>query len=704
MNYLYNRELSWLDFNLRVLNEANNERNPLFERLRFLSIVHSNLDEFFMIRVGGLNDQKIISPKLVDTKTHWSAEKQLDEIAQSVKNLYKTIHEVQFNLLKEFEKNNISILDPKTITTSDLMILEESFDRDIQSLLSIQIIDPKHPFPQLLNKEVYVLLELERKNKKELAVVTLNSNRLKTLYQIPTKKRLKFIQTEDIVYLFVDKIFKEWKVLSKGLLRVTRNADINLDESEELVFDDYRLAMKKLIKKRSRLAAVRIEIRYELNDSIISYLRKLLDLPENFIFKLNSINNYNFMGTLEENLRVHSLTHYFYAKNESIKRFINKDSILQTVLSEDILIATPYESFSTYLMLLNEAARDPLVYSISITLYRIASESRVLQELILAAENGKDVTVIFELKARFDETNNIEWSSQLEEAGIRVIYGVQDLKIHAKVTLIKRKDGRNFQFISHIGTGNYNEKTSRLYTDFHLLSANSLIAKEVNDLFQLIMTNTMDNSFNFSYLLVAPHHLKQNLIKLIEQEIDYQNRFKNGLIILKFNSLTDLQLIEALVKASQAGVQIKMIVRGISCLIPQIKGFTENIEIRSIIGKYLEHSRYYYFHHNQKEKIYISSADWMTRNMDRRIEVAVPILDLNNKSKIKQIINLHFKDSDNTWLFNENHQYIKPLSNTKINVHQDLFTHLDKIEYKQKNVNDKSINIFQKILSTFIQK
>ena len=476
-----------------------------------------------------------------------------------------------------------------------------------------------------------------------------------------------------MVYIFADKLFKEWSVKSKALIRVTRNADINLEESDDLEMVDYRAAMKDLIKKRSRMAAIRLEYRYDVDEAIIQLVRKSLSIDKDFVFKLKSPLSYQFVSSLEENVRKLNLENAFYEKKDSIKAFSPKDSVLDVLEKQDILITTPFESFNTYIQFLNEASLDPKVFSISITLYRIASESRVLQALIQAAEAGKDVTVIFELKARFDESNNIEWSSRLEEAGIRVLYGVNWYKVHAKITLVKRKLSNRVQFFTHIGTGNYNEKTARLYTDFHLLTANDQIGKDASKLFQSLMTNNIVEETQYQELLVAPFSLQQKLLTLIDQEIGAHQEAGNGYIAVKTNALTDIALIDALIKASQAGVKIDLIIRGISCIIPGVKGYTENITVRSIVGRFLEHSRLFYFNAKGEKKLYIASADWMTRNMLKRVEVASPILDPELKEKLLEVLNRYLNDSENAWILDAKKNYSPVQSKDSLDVHQDLY-------------------------------
>lgn len=672
---LQNREISWLQFNHRVLSETQKSRTPLFEKLRFLSIVHSNLDEFFMIRVGGLFDQKVISPMQVDTKMNWTVDKQLSEISKSVNVLYENIQEVYNDLNKSFRLQNIQPLTVAHISLSEKELLEESFDRDIFALCTAQIIDPKHPFPQFANKLVYVVLELERKGKKEVGLVSLNPMVSPSILVLPSSKILRYIQTEELAYIFADKLFKEWNVKSKALIRVTRNADINLEESDDLEMVDYRAAMKDLIKKRSRMAAIRLEYRYDIDDAIIQLIRKSLNIDKDFVFKLKSPLSYQFVSSLEENVRKLNLNVCFYDQKNSIKAFTNKDSVLETLQTRDLLVTTPFESFNTYIQFLNEASLDPKVFSISITLYRIASESRVLQALIQAAEAGKDVTVIFELKARFDESNNIEWSSRLEEAGIRVLYGVNWYKVHAKITLVKRKLNHKIQYFTHIGTGNYNEKTARLYTDFHLLTTNEQIGKDASNLFQSLMTNNIVEETQYQQLLVAPFSLQQKLLKHIEEEIELHQQFKNGYIAIKTNALTDIALIDALIKASQAGVKIDLIIRGISCIIPGVKGYTDNISVRSVVGRYLEHSRLFYFYANTEKKMFIASADWMTRNMLKRVEVATPVLDPLLKDKLLTLLEMYLQDTENTWMLDAKKNYLPVVALKNLDIHQELYVY-----------------------------
>lgn len=688
-----NRELSWLQFNLRVLDEVTQNRNPEFERLRFLSIVHSNLDEFFMIRVGSLMDQNQVEPKLLDTKTQWTAQKQLDEVSKEIQFFYKEASTSFQHFNKALAIQNIHHLHASSLSHVEKQVLEESFDKDIAPLLSIQIVDAKHPFPHLNNKQIYGVLELERKNKKELGIITVNPLITPPLLFLPLNRVLKFMPIEDVVILFAQKLFKDWKILSKGLIRVTRNADIDVTESDEFEAEDFRSTLKSLLKKRLRMSPVRLESRYELSESVLGTLRKALVLPKEFCFSLNSPLDFSYVNGLETQLKNQSRLQLFYTPQVAIspQSLSAKDSILQHLIKHDVFFATPYQSFNSYLQFLSEASQDPKVFSIQITLYRVASESRILQSLIQAAEAGKEVIVLFELKARFDESNNIEWSKRLEEAGVRVIYGVNWYKVHSKVTLIKRKDGQKIQHFSHISTGNYNEKTARFYTDFHLLSANADIGLDVQKLFQILLTNTVNEQHTFKHLWVAPHQFSSQLIDMIHQEIELHQTFNNGKIILKLNSLTDIDLMEALIKASTAGVSVHLYVRGICCLIPAIKDQTENITIKSFVGRYLEHSRSFYFHHNKKHLLFISSADGMTRNLHRRIEVACPILDETQKQVLLSILFTYASDSNNAWIQDSKGQYTRLIDEHDVDAQKVLFTDLTSNPNTQEKSSDFSL-------------
>jgi polyphosphate kinase len=670
---LQNREISWLRFNQRVLRQAERMDVPVFEKLRFIDIATRNLDEFFMIRVGGLLEQATYNPTQVDTKTLKTPEQQLHLIAQELKTWYPSVRARHEALVQVFKENQIEWVEAPNLNKSDAAMAESIFERELSAFVMAQIIDTKHPFPQLINHQVYVVLELERKRKRELAVVSFNP--LMDPHWIPLSVRspLKFLSSDDLLWLVSDRLFKEWKVLSKGLIRVTRNADLNLDESDDFEMVDYRRAMKNLIKKRARMTPVRLEHRYSLSSRAVLELRKLLNVRRTFVFHAHSPLRYTFIRPLEERVKSRKAD-WFFEPLKPNQRMIHRtsDSIIDQVQQSDLLLCTPFDSFNTYLQLLHEASIDPRVFSIQITLYRLAKESRVLQALIQAAESGKDVSVVLELKARFDESNNIEWSSKLEEAGVRVVYGVPLYKVHSKLTLIKLKQGRTLKTITHIGTGNYNETTARLYTDFHLISGHAGIGEEAGIVMNRLLTNTFDDGKHLKHLLMSPINMKSSLLHLIDQEINHHRLHQNGRIVFKFNALTDLDLIQALMRASQAGVKIQLLIRGISCLLPGVKDWSDNIKVISFVGRFLEHSRLYFFNHNDAPKIYISSADGMTRNMTKRVELAVEIIDSKLRTELSEMMEGYLRDDVNSWNLDSRGVYTASQPITHFNVHEHL--------------------------------
>jgi len=671
-----NRELSWLQFNRRVLGEVFRDRNPLFERYRFLSIFNSNLDEFFMIRVGGLIDQKSLQIEVKENKTQLSAEQQLKLIYQ------ETNQQIQFKdlafkqLIHDFSQSNLHHLLVEKHSDVDHQILKESFDKDIAHLLSAQIVNNKHPLPFFQNKQSYIILELERKEKMEIGIISINTRLLPNILVLPLNRSYRFMLLEDIVYLFAHRLFKDWNVKSKGIIRVIRNADLESQELDDLEDQDFRESLKSLIKKRSRMSAVRMDVKHDLNPLVIDRIKKYLNLSQTQIFKHVSPLSYDYLNDIENRLKDKNQLEFFYPQQlQRLTPYLNhQSSILQQILKRDIFISYPFNPIQSFILFIKEASQDPKVTSIKITLYRVASDSRILEYLIQAAESGKEVIVVMELKARFDESNNIEWSAKLEEAGIQVIYGVTLYKVHSKIALVMRKDGRNIQTFTHISTGNYNEKTSRIYTDVNVITAHPEIGQDAIAFFNNLLADRIGPSNSYKHLKVSPLGIKESLILHIYQEIEYHKQNRDGRIIFKMNALTDLDLLNALVLASQAGVKIDLIVRGICCLIPGIEGVTENIRVRSIIGRYLEHSRIYYFSHQKTHLYYISSADLMTRNMDKRIELALPIYSLEVKQELQRILTECLLDTINTSVLNEKGEYQSIDQNPPYDMQLNLFT------------------------------
>ena len=637
-----NRELSWLKFNERVLEEAESEMTPLCERLSFASIYQSNLDEFFMVRVGSLVDQKALSPNMQENKTDMTPQEQIDAVISTVKKLNARKDAVYAKLMAQLEELGVRLVDFRKITAQESERLERYFDLDIAPLISPTIVSRRQPFPFLKNKEIYAAVVLERKNgKRKLGIIPCNAGVFPRLIQVSAEKKT-YMLAEELILHFIYKAFPGYEVKAKSLIRVTRNADIDPDALYEDDID-YREFMVELIKKRKRLAPVRLEMSRELDGDIIKTLCKYMDVDNHYVFRGNSPLDLSFLFQIQDILRQNS--ELFYGKRVPQKSaFLRSgESILAQVREKDKLLSYPYESIKSFLDMLEEAANDDSVVSIKMTLYRVARQSQVVEALIEAAENGKDVLVLVELKARFDEENNIEWSRRLEEAGCNVIYGLDGYKVHSKLCLITRRQDGQTEYITQIGTGNYNEKTARLYTDIALMTANQEIGREADAVFRaLAKGETVERT---EHLLVAPHCLQNPVVDMIDDEIVHARRGEPAYIGVKINSLTDKRIIDRLIAASCAGVKIDLIVRGICCLIAGVPGRTENIRVISVVGRFLEHSRIYIFGTRERERMYIASADFMTRNTVRRVEVAAPVYDPELRERLHRIFDVMLQDN-----------------------------------------------------------
>ncbi len=637
-----NRELSWLKFNERVLEEAESEMTPLCERLSFASIYQSNLDEFFMVRVGSLVDQKALSPNMRENKTDMTPQEQIDAVISTVKKLNARKDAVYAKLMAQLEELGVRLVDFRKITAQESERLERYFNLDIAPLISPTIVSRRQPFPFLKNKEIYAAVVLERKNgKRKLGIIPCNAGVFPRLIQVSAEKKT-YMLAEELILHFIYKAFPGYEVKAKSLIRVTRNADIDPDALYEDDID-YREFMVELIKKRKRLAPVRLEMSRELDGDIIKTLCKYMDVDNHYVFRGNSPLDLSFLFQIQDILRQNS--ELFYGKRVPQKSaFLRSgESILAQVREKDKLLSYPYESIKSFLDMLEEAANDDSVVSIKMTLYRVARQSQVVEALIEAAENGKDVLVLVELKARFDEENNIEWSRRLEEAGCNVIYGLDGYKVHSKLCLITRRQDGQTEYITQIGTGNYNEKTARLYTDIALMTANQEIGREADAVFRaLAKGETVEHT---EHLLVAPHCLQNPVVDMIDDEIVHARRGEPAYIGVKINSLTDKRIIDRLIAASCAGVKIELIVRGICCLIAGVPGRTENIRVISVVGRFLEHSRIYIFGTRERERMYIASADFMTRNTVRRVEVAAPVYDPELRERLHRIFDVMLQDN-----------------------------------------------------------
>ena len=636
-----NRELSWLKFNERVLEEAENSKVPLCERLTFASIYQSNLDEFFMVRVGSLIDQMLVAKDSRDNKTHMTPKEQIQAILPQVEILNRRKDEVYGKLMEKIEEYGVRLVDFSKITEEENKFLEAYFDMEISGLISPTIVGKRQPFPFLKNKEIYAVVVLTTKSGKErLGIIPCGSGVFERLIRLPGGNT--YMLSEELILHYIPKVFKGYQVKEKSLLRVTRNADIDADAlyDEDL---DYREFMADLIKKRKKLAPVRIELSRKLSEGSVKLICEHLTTKSQYVFRSQAPLDLSFVFQIEDALR--KIPELFYERRTPRKSpaFTGDRPILDQIKEKDKLLSYPYESINPFLNMLHEAANDKDVVSIKMTLYRVAKQSKVVEALIEAAENGKEVLVLVELKARFDEENNIGWSRLLEDAGCRVIYGLDGYKVHSKLCLITKKTDEQVEYYTQIGTGNYNEKTSRLYTDLSLMTYNVDIGLEAANVFQaLAMGETIKH---VDHLLVAPKCLQNKILDMIDEEIVHARAGEPAYIGLKMNSLTDKKIMEKLVEASCAGVRIDMVIRGICCLIPQVPGKTENIHVRSIVGRFLEHSRIYIFGSEGREKIYIASADFMTRNTLRRVEVAAPVYDEEIKARLLRMFHIMLQDN-----------------------------------------------------------
>ena len=620
--YTQNRELSWLEFNARVLAEAEDETVPLLERFKFLAIFTSNLDEFFMIRVGSLTDMAVLEPNRRDTKSGLTAGEQLSRIYAAVEPLYARRDAAFRDVDARLAQEDLCRTSMDELDSSERKYIKRYFNTMIAPVLSPQVVDSHHPFPHLEGKVLHIAVLLSHKKNERLGLIPVPAS-LPPITFLPNDKR-RYLMTEDILLAFADSIFEMYDVLEKTVFCVTRNADVPLDDepfgSEQV---DLRKKMERMLRQRRRMAIVRVELSRPVSSHFKECLHKRFEVTDEQIFLSRSAPlrmSYAFsLGDYLSDGRRSRLSDPPFIPQQPAMLPAGQ-SLLKTALQRDVLLSYPYESMEPFLQMIREAANDPPVLSVRITIYRLASKAKLVEYLCAAAENGKDVTVLIELRARFDEQNNIDWSERLEEAGCKIIYGFEEYKVHSKICLITRRERGGVRYITQVGTGNYNEKTARQYTDVSLVTSSESIGMDAAQFFNNMAMSNLNGRYN--RLLVAPTSLKNNILSLMDGEIAKGN---DGYILLKFNSLTDIDMIEKLHEASCAGVTVEMIIRGICCLLPGVPGKTENITVTSIVGRFLEHSRIYVFGRGENEKMYISSADLMTRNTERRVEIACPI-------------------------------------------------------------------------------
>lgn len=652
-SYFQNRELSWLRFNERVLLEATEKEVPDLEKLKFISIFTSNLDEFFMVRVGSLHDLSSLKKEVKDNKTGMNAEEQIQAILKTLPKIYEEKDEIFNEVSESLEKVNIRNLSYENLDKSQKDFVDDFYINRIDQLVSPQIVDINHPFPFLENTKLYALAHLEKNGEKVFGIVPVRNTYPK--YLILPGENFEYILMENIILNKIEEIFKDYEVLSKNIIKVTRNTDFVDDRDTWEEFDDYTEYMKTILKKRKRLNVVRLESEGRLHKSTLRFLLKKLDLDEAAYFPSATPLNMKYVSDLISEIPKALKSGLLYRELRQYNPCDFSLSVTEDIRSKDRILSYPYDSMDTFISLLKEAAKDPECKSIKITIYRLAKNSKVVRYLTEAAQNGKEVTVFVEIKARFDEESNINYANILYEEGCNIIYGFSKYKMHSKICLITYKDSvsGNLNYITQIGTGNYNESTAKQYTDFALMTANPEIGLDATDFFKNMSIGNLDGKYK--HLLQSPTSLKSGLMHLVEREI---KKGEDGYILCKFNSLTDKDFIEKFVEASQKGVKVDLIIRGISCLLPGIEGKSENIRIRSIVGRFLEHPRVYVFGKDKKD-MYISSADLMTRNTEKRVEIATPVLDEEIRNRILNYLEIQMQDNVGARLMNSHGEYEK---------------------------------------------
>ncbi|MBR6322797.1 MAG: polyphosphate kinase 1 [Lachnospiraceae bacterium] len=642
MDCFENRELSWLRFNERVLEEAEDLSNPLCERLNFLSIYQTNLDEFFMVRVGSLHDQMLLNNNLRENKTFMSPGEQIEAVCKRTRKLSPRYSEAYRVLVSGLKEYGVRITDFDSLEKIEAVYLETYFRNEVLPLLSPVIVSKDQPFPFLENGHLYAFAVLKRKGEKDrVGLVSCSVRSVNRLIQIPGHRR-EYLLLEDLVLHFISLVFRRYEIAESAVIRITRNADIDADSmyDEDL---DYRELMEQMIKSRRRLSPIRLEYSRALSKKSVIRLSEYLNLDERQIIPVMAPLDLSFFSAIRNDLSQEAELFYEKRSPQRSPMVAEDRPIMDQAAEKDFLFYYPYERMNPVIRMLLEAGKDPDVVSIRMTLYRLAKNSQVIAALAAAAEAGKRVDVLVELKARFDEENNIHWTHTLEDAGCHVLYGLGRYKVHSKLLLITRKKDGNTQYITQIGTGNYNENTARLYTDFCFITSKEKIGLQADKVFDALFTQVIPD--NITELLCAPRCLQNRVIEMIDEEISYAKEGKTAYIGLKLNSVTDRDIMLKLVEASQAGVKIEMVVRGINCLRAGIPGLTENIRVVSIVGRLLEHARIYIFGVGDREKVYISSADFMTRNTLKRVEVGAPIEDPALRKKIHHIFDLQLRDN-----------------------------------------------------------
>ena len=661
-NYTQNRELSWLKFNQRVLEEAKDSSVPLLERMKFVSIFTSNLDEFFMIRVGSLYDMSLTDNSTIDSRSGMNPKEQLDAIFVAVAPLYKERDKTYSEIKKLLNPYGVCGLSIKELEQQEKKYVKKYFKDQILPVLSPQIVDANHPFPHLLNKELYVIASLKQNGTSMIGIVPVPQFVSDILY-LPGHD-IRYIRMEKVIMEYLDVVFNKYEVSNKNYICVTRNADVSPDDEALEINDDFRLLMQETLHKRRRMAVVRMETAEPLDKELEKYFCDKFKITPAQIYrtkmpmKLDYI--FSIMDKVPASLK-RSLIDEPFTPQPS--RYLTDGKVIPQVKKKDILLSYPYESMDPFLRMIKEAAYDPTVLTIRITIYRLAKKARLVEYLCAAAENGKEVTVLIELRARFDEQNNIDWSERLEEAGCRVIYGFEGYKVHSKICLITYRNRNNIEYITQVGTGNYNEKTATMYTDVSLITADKGIGEDAAVFFKNMSIGNLNGSYQ--HIIVSPTSLKPKVLSLMDEEI---KKGTNGRIIMKMNSVTDVDFIQKVSEASNAGVKVDLIVRGICCILPGVKGYTENLRVTSIVGRYLEHPRIFLFGTGADQKIYIGSADMMTRNTEKRVEVACPVYDETIRKQLTHMLKIMLADNVKAReLKSDGKYYMKEKGTSKVN-------------------------------------
>ena len=661
LEYTQNRELSWLKFNQRVLQEAKDQSVPLLERMKFVSIFTSNLDEFFMIRVGSLFDMASMGDHSVDSRSGLTPKQQLEKIYEAVAPLYKERDKTYADIKKQLQPYGVCSLTIKELEQQERKYIKKYFKEQILPVLSSQIVDSKHPFPHLISNQIYVIAYVFDEGKKMVGIVPVPHFVPEIVY-LPGND-IRFIRIENVIKEYLELVFEHYEVSDKNFIRITRNADISPEDEGFDEDDDFRNRMKKTLHKRRRMAAVRLEVAENLTKEQEKYLCDKLDIDPIQIFRTKAPMMLEYMFQVAEKIPVSMKKPLLYEPfSPQQSAMVQEESMMKQVKKQDILLSYPYESMEPFLRLIKEASSDPNVLTIKITIYRLAKKARLVEYLCAAAENGKEVTVLIELRARFDEQNNIDWSERLEEAGCRVIYGFEGYKVHSKICLITYRNRNEIRYITQIGTGNYNEKTAAMYTDLALITENQEIGEDAAVFFKNMSIGNLDGEYE--HLLVSPTSLKQKILHFMDEEIQKGSK---GHIVMKMNSLTDMDFIRKVSEASCAGVKVELIVRGICCILPGVEGKTENLSVTSIVGRYLEHARIFCFGEGTDQKIYIGSADMMTRNTEKRVEVACPVLDPLVKKRINHMLQIMLTDNVKARILTSSGIYVEKSGEKNIN-------------------------------------